>query len=438
MRKIRLIATLIFLFGGVVVLAAMAVHKAKEKAGQKPPARPQSAAPVEVAPVTVGTIRDERALFGSLAARSQFVAAAKVSGRLASLEARVGDAMERGQIVARLDDEELREAVEGARSALTVARARLAEAQSSVQYADREHQRAQELSGQSIASQSSLDAAKLELQIKQAQVSVMAAEVAQAEAALRAAEIRRSYAEVRAAWTEGDSKRVVGERFADEGDLLAPNDPIVSVLDIDALIAVVFVTEKDYPRLHLGQTAILRADPFPDREWLGEIARIAPMFRESSRQARLEIRVPNADWTLKPGMFIRASILLEERHNANIIPRDALAKRREGQGVFLVSDDKSTARFVPVKTGIIEGERVEIVEPANLSGLVVTLGQNLLDDGSAILIANDPANAAPANPLAAQDAPQAARAPSGAAPSLPVAASVASMAAPGQKTETAR
>jgi RND family efflux transporter MFP subunit len=397
MRRLRLAAVLAVLIVGAACLAYAMRQKAVEKAKEKQPQRPTAAIPVEAAPIVVGTIRDARALFGTLYARTQFVAAAKVTGRLTSLTADIGDAVDRNQIVAQIDDEELREDVLAAQSALAVRRAELAEAVSNVEYAGREYERSRELSSRSIASESDIDAKRLLLQTNEARVAVTEAEVAQAESALRAAEVRRSYTEVRAAWSEGDSRRVVGERFANEGDLLAVNDPIVSVLDIDQVMAVVFVTEKDYPRLSLGQSAVVKADSFPDREWIGEVSRLAPVFRASSRQARVEVRVPNEDWTLKPGMFVRVEVLLEERPNAKIISRDALAKRRDAQGVFVVSDDGATVRFVPVKTGVVEGNRVELLEPADLDGMIVTLGQNLLEDGSAIIVAGqaeEPAQAA--------------------------------------------
>ncbi|PIW01428.1 MAG: efflux RND transporter periplasmic adaptor subunit, partial [Deltaproteobacteria bacterium CG17_big_fil_post_rev_8_21_14_2_50_51_6] len=66
---------------------------------------------------------------------------------------------------------------------------------------------------------------------------------------------RLSYTQIRASWEEGDSERIVGERFVDEGAMLAANTPIVSVLDISVLTGVIHVIEKDYPKMRIGRNA---------------------------------------------------------------------------------------------------------------------------------------------------------------------------------------
>ena len=113
------------------------------------------------------------------------------------------------------------------------------------------------------------------------------------------------------------------------------------------------------------------------------------MFRENTRQARVELGVDNSDLRLKPGMFVRASVVLDRVEEAISIPADALTKRDGGDGVFLVSKDGTRVSWQAVTPGIRQDERLE-VRDADLSGQVVTLGQQLLDDGSAILLPDAP------------------------------------------------
>ena len=91
-------------------------------------------------------------------------------------------------------------------------------------------------------------------------------------------------------------------------------------------------------------------------------------------------------WVMKPGMFINAEIEYDRRENARIIPFSAIVTRGYSQGVFVADIENKKAYFKAIKTGIIEGEKAEVVEPADLSGYVVTLGQHLLQDGMGIIL----------------------------------------------------
>ena len=84
-------------------------------------------------------------------------------------------------------------------------------------------------------------------------------------------------------------------------------------------------------------------------------------------------------------MFVRAEIEFERHEEAVVIPLNALVRRGEERGIFLINPDGQTARFVPVTLGIVNGSVAEVVAPP-LSGKVVTMGQHLLEDGSSVLL----------------------------------------------------
>jgi multidrug efflux pump subunit AcrA (membrane-fusion protein) len=84
-------------------------------------------------------------------------------------------------------------------------------------------------------------------------------------------------------------------------------------------------------------------------------------------------------------MFIRTTIVLTQVSDATIIPQQALTIRDDRSGVFIVSEDGQSVVWREVKVGIREGDRVQ-VEGQGLSGRVITLGQQLVKDGSAITI----------------------------------------------------
>ena len=211
------------------------------------------------------------------------------------------------------------------------------------------------------------------------------AQVAQKKAALKASKVRLSYAKIRVDWEEYSGYRVVGERFVDEGAMLAPNTPIISILNIGVLTAVIHVIERDYPKVRIGQEAVITSDAYPGRRFYGKVARLAPLMKETSRQARVEIEIINKNQLLKPGMFARVLIEFEKRDAVTVVPPGAIVKRGGNQGVFVPIEQKGTVRFVPVTVGVVNEDQVEIVSPLQAKN-VVSVGQHLLEDGSAILL----------------------------------------------------
>jgi multidrug efflux pump subunit AcrA (membrane-fusion protein) len=382
---------------------------------QQKTSRAAVAVAVETRPIYKDTIHDIGVFTGSLEAKSRFDVAPKVAGWLKELLVDVGDTVERNQVIALLDDEEFAQDVEQARAELQVAKANAANYASDLDIAKREYERSKQLREKQIASASELDVSEASFNASQTRYKVSLAQVAQKEAALKTALVRLSYTKVRAFWEDGNqpgtmsvassqkkqgrnslaarvpqtrdanTPRVVGERFVDVGELLSVNQPIVSILENNPLTAVVYVIERDYPKVTIGQQAVITTDAYPGRTFTGSITRIAPLLKESSRQARLEVEVPNPDHTLKPGMFVRARVEFARHKDATLVPLPALVKRNNKDGVFIADTKNLKAHFVPVTTGIINGEIVEITEP-QISGLVITMGNHLLEDGSSITL----------------------------------------------------
>ena len=341
--------------------------------------------PVEVARIEQGPIALQRTFSGELEALAEFVVAPKVSGRVERVLVNIADTVRRGQVVAELDNDEYIQAVAQAQADLEVARANMSEAKSTLEIANREFKRTESLFKRGIASDSDFDASRQDLLAKQAQLQVAEAQVAKAASSLETANIRLGYTQVTAGWTGGLEERVVAERYVDEGQTVAANAPLLLIVEIDPIIGVVFVTEKEYAQLQPGQPVSLTTDAYPDEKFTGRIDRIAPVFRKSTRQARIEMIVDNPQHRLKPGMFIRVTVALSQVTETNIVPEQALTIRDDKSGIFIVSEDGKSVIWKEVKVGIREGGRVQ-VEGEGLSGRVVTLGQQMLNDGSAISI----------------------------------------------------
>jgi RND family efflux transporter MFP subunit len=375
----------IVLIGVTVGLGWIIFSQIQERSSSSKKDKALRPVPVEVAQIQHGPIALQRTFSGELEARAQFVVAPKVSGRVERVLVNIADTVKRGQVVAELDNDEYVQAVAQAQADLEVAAANLSKARSDLETANREFKRTELLLKRGIASDSEFDAVRQDQLSKQAQLKVAEAQVAKAESSLETANIRLRYTEVTAGWTGGGEDRVVAERYVDEGQTVAANAPLLLIVELNPIIGVVFVTEGDYAHLKPGQPVSLTSDAYPGEQYPGSIDRIAPIFRQSTRQARIEMTIDNPQHRLKPGMFIRAQVVLSRVPEATIVPEQALTIRDDRSGVFIVSEDGRSVAWHEVKVGIREGDRIQ-VEGAGLSGRVVTLGQQLVNDGSPITI----------------------------------------------------
>ena len=375
----------IVLIGVTVGLGWIIFSQIQERSSSSKKDKTLRPVPVEVAQIQHGPIALQRTFSGELEARAQFVVAPKVSGRVERVLVNIADTVKRGQVVAELDNDEYVQAVAQAQADLEVAAANLSKARSDLETANREFKRTELLLKRGIASDSEFDAVRQDQLSKQAQLKVAEAQVAKAESSLETANIRLRYTEVTAGWTGGGEDRVVAERYVDEGQTVAANAPLLLIVELNPIIGVVFVTEGDYAHLKPGQPVSLTSDAYPGEQYPGSIDRIAPIFRQSTRQARIEMTIDNPQHRLKPGMFIRAQVVLSRVPEATIVPEQALTIRDDRSGVFIVSEDGRSVAWHEVKVGIREGDRIQ-VEGAGLSGRVVTLGQQLVNDGSPITI----------------------------------------------------
>lgn len=341
-------------------------------------ARPPVA--VEVDSVRYGPIQETETFVGSVTPIYQYILAPKVSGRVVQIKKRIGDWVKRGEVVARIDDSEYQQAVREAEANLKIAQATLREATSQFAMAKQDLERVQSLQEKGIASSSELDAAQTNFTAQKSRLELATAQVDQRDAALKSANIRLGYTSLVA--TEPG---FIGERYVDVGSLLAPNAPVVSIIGIDTVIVQTTVIERIYGRVQTGQPAEVQVDAYPAKIFTGRVARIAPMLQEASRVAKMEVEVVNDSLLLKPGMFTRVRVVLAEKDTAQLVPAQALVNRAGENVLFVIPTDAAVAKQIPVQVGITTPEKIEIIAP-KIQGLVVTLGQHLLEDGSPVIL----------------------------------------------------
>jgi membrane fusion protein, multidrug efflux system len=320
------------------------------------------AVPVEAQPVRVGVRRKDAEAIGTLRSWESVVIKPEITGRVAKIGFEEGTLVKEGQLLIELDTAE--------------AEAELLRTKAALEWAKETHQRALKLRQQGAGSTAALDRAQ--------------AELAGAEASLRMAEARIGKMRLVAPF-DG----VVGLRKVSIGALLTPGQEIVNLEQINPLKVDFKVPEMLLASVKVGQVIRLRLDAMGSRAVEGTVYAIDPLLEAGGRAIVLRARIPNQDGTLRPGLFARVVLTIEEKPDAIFVPEQSVLPGSDGTlSVFKAEDGKA------VMTKVAPGERikgeVEIVSGLKPGDIVVTAGLPKLRPGVTVCLLAGPPDAKPA------------------------------------------
>ena len=378
-----------------IVIATGGIYYYKRGAAAAPataaaPGGPGAGRPpmsVDAAPAGPADLTDELRIVGNLVGNATVDVVPKVGGRLASVRARIGDNVSRGQVIATIEDNEIREQVRQAEAAGQVAEATIRQRQADLKLAQTNLDRARSLFGRQLLARQALDDAEAQQQASAAQLDLARAQAAQSGSRLQELRITLSNTSIRSP-VDG----FVGARFLDQGGFASTNQPVFSVVDIHPVRLVASLVERDFRRVRAGTAAAVEVDAFPGEQFNGVVARVAPVFDPQTRTAQMEIEVPNPTGRLKPGMYARVVLRVAEKKGVLTVPRNAVIDRNGAKVVFVV--DGTTARMRKVEIGIQGPDRVEVTAGLRDGERVVTTGASALQDGDRITLPNAGAPAA--------------------------------------------
>ena len=317
---------------------------------------------------------------GNLIGAATVAVVPKVSGRLEAVNVRLGDQVRRGQLLATLEDRELREQVRQNEASLEVSRATVRQREADLKNAQSNLDRSRNLFARNLIARQTLDDAEARYDAALAQVDLAKAQGNQATARLDELRINLSNTRILSP-VDG----FVGSRSLDPGAFVGTNSSFLSVVDIHFVRLVANLVEKDLRRIVLGMPAQVEVDAYPGEVFQGRVARLAPVLDPATRTAQMEVEVPNPASRLKPGMYARVQFVVLQRSDALTVPRNAIVDLEGTRGVFMA--DGKTARFKPIKSGIVDGDAVEIIDGLPDDATVITLGSASLRDGDPIVVA---------------------------------------------------
>ncbi len=338
---------------------------------------------VEVSKVSRSDIKESLLVVGNLIGAATVDVASKVSGRLQDVNARLGDAVRKGQVIARVEDREILEQVKQAEASFEVAAATVRQREADLKFALTSLERSRNLFGRQLIPRQTLDDSEARYQAATAQLDLARAQFEQARARLEELRITLSNTRVLAP-VDG----FIGKRNLDPGAFVSSNAAIFSVVDIRVVRLVVNLVEKDLKRVQVGASAVAEVDAYPGETFTGRVARVAPVLDPATRTAEMEIELPNASFRLKPGMYARVRLTTGERPNALVVPRNSVVDvENSGRGVFVFDGEKRQARFQAVEVGLQDDQRAEILKGLTEGQAVITTGAASLRDGDPVLLA---------------------------------------------------
>lgn len=177
---------------------------------------------------------------------------------------------------------------------------------------------------------------------------------------------------------------LVGRVYVDKGTSVTPQTPIALVVDMDKVKIELDIPEKYLPKVSLGQVAEIGIDAYPGKKFMGKVSKISPVVDIDTRTAPVEILVPNNDHRLRPGMFARLNLVINERKTVPVILKEALLGKEPNTYVYITNG--SAAHKRNIKLGIRQGAYFEVTDGLKEGELVVVIGQQRLHDGVSVSV----------------------------------------------------
>lgn len=400
-------------FIGIVVILAASFYSWKK--------RPKLIE-IKTEKVKSGSVEDKISASGTLKSYNELRVSAKSGGRISTLRIKEGDVVYRGQLLVRLDADELHAQLQQAKAGLaqSVARleqlkagsreqeikqgeAALSSAKANLEEAEKNYDRVYSLFQQNYATQQQLDAAlsqkkMLESQVQQTQENANLIKnrttkydirVAQASVEQSRAQVRLVLAQLRNMSVYALSSGRVTQVLVKDGEVIPPGAPVAVLADMSALYVETNVDEADIGKVHSGKDATVKLEAYEDKSYTGTVDSIAMQsldIKERGITFLVKIKMPRADVPLRLGMTAEVEILLRRVDGALLVPLEAVIENGEKSAVFVLNGDK--IKRVEIDTGISDDEYVQVLSGVNEGDEVVLSPLEKLLDGMQVKIPN--------------------------------------------------
>ena len=301
---------------------------------------------------------------GYVVAQRKAAVASKGMGRLVFLGVVEGDKVRKDQIIARLEDNDIKATLDQMKAGLKLAEADLKDAEN-------QYNRAKKLAVSQSVTQSDVEAAEARYHRVQASIEVAKAQVAGAEVSMENTLIRAPF--------DG----TVLTKNADVGEVVAPlaasvssKSAVVTIADMTSLQVEADVSESNIEKITPNQTCEVTLDAYPDRHYAGFVAKIVPTADRSKATVMVKIGFKDYDSRVLPEMSAKVAFLGAKQETADkqeaapklTIPLSAIVKRDGKSFVYRIVDNaaveaeiktgESYGSYTEVKSGLVSGEKI--------------------------------------------------------------------------------
>jgi len=330
---------------------------------------------------------------GYVVAQRKASVASKATGRLEWLGVAEGSRVMKGQIIARLESQDVAATRDQAAANVNVARANLEQAKAEQQDAQRQLKRTEDLLAQNFVSPAAFDAAVARSDTARAAVGSAQAAVVAAEANRRVAGVGVEQTVIRAPF-DG----VVLTKNANVGDTITPfssaldtKGAVVTMADMSTLEVEADVSESNLQKVKVGQPCEIELDAIPDARFQGSVSRMVPTVDRSKATVTTKISFLELDPRILPDMSAKVAFLSEPVPPEQRAPRPAVNPaaivERGGQTVVFVVRDRRVSAM-PVQTGSRIGDVIELKHGPQPGEKVVLRPPSKLRDGMVVQLAN--------------------------------------------------
>lgn len=312
------------------------------------------AQPIAVAVVPAENAKVERtvSLVGAFYANEEVAIAAQIEARVAAFGPDMGDHVDQGDVLVRLDDADLQ--------------ASLREIEARVAKAHADNARAQVLRTQGIMAAEEAEKMRTEAAVFEAQRDVIKVKIDRTV-------IRAPFA------------GAIAGRDTSLGAVVKSGQTLYKLVQDDPLKFRTPVPERFAGYLELGQLIRVSVDAYPGRVFEGKITRINPTSETANRSITIEALVPNPDRLLRPGFFAKGDLVYDPKGDAVVVPEKALTTFAGVTKLFVVAGGKAEERVV--RTGIAVGDdRREIADGVKLGEQVAVTNVDKLEQGAPVTV----------------------------------------------------
>lgn len=303
------------------------------------------------------------------------------AGKLSAVFVVPGQAVHKGQVIAKLDDRHVKDQLAQSRASIETAQANLMQSENNLTFARDSLERQKKLFAAEVSAQKDVIVAQNQLRTAEAQVEAGKSQVKAAEASRDQILVELGFTEIHC-----PISGIVANRYLNVGDTADLSSAIAQVVGLDTVLTNAALPADSPDRVNVGQHAAIKPVAHPDIKFDGTVGAISPVIDPQTNTIRIQLRCKNRGGELREGQNVTVSITRKVDRSAILIPKTALVPdpdHPEQQMVYTVHDGK--AHRVPVRVGTERGERIEIVSGLHKGDEIVTdKGYGLPDDTAVV------------------------------------------------------